>query len=170
MTTSDRKSFEAAIRALEVKLAEYRARVVACETVVKLLTEELDGGGSEKNLEDAPLKKARSKRGVAAVDYDAAKAQLGLASSSASEAAADEPAPRINSVTGTVDNSNATPLSDEAIAIGKSLGQPFTVTDLKSRLDGDDKRPYNFIAAWKRKAWIETAGFGQYRRTKEFGE
>lgn len=67
------------------------------------------------------------------------------------------------------DNSNATPLSDQGIAIGKSLKEPFSNTDLRARMDEPD-RAYTWIAAWKRKNWLETAGFGQYRRTKDFGK
>lgn len=67
------------------------------------------------------------------------------------------------------DNSNVTPLSDRGIAIGKTLTEPFTPTDLNARLDGDTGRAYTWIAAWKRKTWIETVGFGQYKRAQNYG-
>ena len=67
-------------------------------------------------------------------------------------------------------NESITPLADEALSIGRTLGNPFTPTDLSARLDGESKRAYNWLAAWKRKGWIETCGFGQYRKTPTFGE
>lgn len=67
-------------------------------------------------------------------------------------------------------NLNATATSDEGIRIGRSIVDPFTATDLRARLDGPQQRVYNWIAAWKRKQWIETVGFGQYVRTSQFGK
>lgn len=67
-------------------------------------------------------------------------------------------------------NQSLTPLDNAAVQIGKTLSEPFTPTDLRSRLDGAPIRANNWIAAWKRQGWIETCGFGQYRRTKTFGE
>jgi hypothetical protein len=42
--------------------------------------------------------------------------------------------------------------------------------DLRARLDGPHQRAYQWVADWKRKNWIETVGFGQYRKTVTFGE
>jgi hypothetical protein len=67
------------------------------------------------------------------------------------------------------DNRDVNATSPEAIAIGKTLGQPFSNTDLRARLDGDSGRDYRWIATWKAKDWIETCGFGAYRRTRTFG-
>lgn len=68
-------------------------------------------------------------------------------------------------------NLNATPLADEGIRIGRTLLEPFSANDLAARLDGLDntKRSYNWLAAWKRKGWVETVGFGIYRRSATFG-
>jgi hypothetical protein len=68
------------------------------------------------------------------------------------------------------DNSQAAPLSEEGIRVGNNLQEPFTNTDLQARLDGDIGRAYSWVAAWKRKGWIDTVSFGTYRRTKTFGE
>jgi hypothetical protein len=67
------------------------------------------------------------------------------------------------------DNRKTTATSKEGISLGNTLGQPFTVTDLRARLDGDQKRSYNWVALWKGRGWIETCGFGSYRRTEKFG-
>ncbi len=68
------------------------------------------------------------------------------------------------------DNRNADPLSPEGIRIGRSLGQPFGHLDLRARLDGSADRGYRWVAAWKQKGWIDTCGYGQYRRTETFGQ
>ena len=67
------------------------------------------------------------------------------------------------------DNTNATPMSDEGIRIGRTLGQPFSPTDLSARLDGDKRRACNWIHSWKTKGWIDNCGYGQYRLTESFG-
>lgn len=67
------------------------------------------------------------------------------------------------------DNRSWTPHMPEGIALGRTLVDPWTPTDLQARLDGDKTRAYYWIAQWKRKSWIETVGFGSYRKTADFG-
>lgn len=62
------------------------------------------------------------------------------------------------------------PLSDASIALGLTLGEPFTSTDIQARLDGNSTKAYELIAGWKRKGWLETIAFGTYRRTAAFGK
>lgn len=69
MTATERKAFESAVRAMEAKLAEYRSRVVACETGVKLLNE---------MLEESNASSPSPSRRKPAVPYEQTKAQLGL--------------------------------------------------------------------------------------------
>jgi len=78
--------------------------------------------------------------------------------------------PPIAPDTSTDDNRELTPCSDGAIRIGRTLSDPFTPMDLRARLDGPHQRAYQWVADWKRKNWIETVGFGQYRKTVTFGE
>ena len=66
---------------------------------------------------------------------------------------------------------NTGPTGDKAVAIGRTLGQPFTATDLQARLDKDDQRKaYHWIADWKHRGWCETVGFASYRLTDDFGK
>ena len=82
--------------------------------------------------------------------------------------ASADPAPGVD--TDSVERTDdLTPMSEGAIRIGRSLGHPFIVTDLRARLDGGDRQAYNWIAGWKRVGWIETVSFGSYRRTESFG-
>lgn len=68
-------------------------------------------------------------------------------------------------------NETVTPGSKAAVAIGNTLVEPFSATDLKARLDGDGHaRSYHFVAEWKRRSWIETCGHLLYKRTARFGE
>lgn len=66
-----------------------------------------------------------------------------------------------------------TPMSDGGVGIGRTLICPFTPTDLGARLDGKPseaiRTAYQWIARWKNKGWIETVGFGSYKRTESFG-
>lgn len=71
---------------------------------------------------------------------------------------------------GETPNIDLTPLSAGGIAIGKTLSGPFTATDLQARLDGPKGRAYTWIAAWKRKDWLNTVGFNAYSRKENFGE
>jgi hypothetical protein len=84
---------------------------------------------------------------------------------------ADEPAPssKLQDAVVPVDNKNLTPLSDGGVQIGRTLTNPFTITDLRARLDGEPTRASNWIFAWKNKGWIEPNGFGQYKKTEAFG-
>lgn len=59
--------------------------------------------------------------------------------------------------------------SEAAVEIGKTLIDPWTPTDLMARLDGDRTRAYAWCADWKARGWIDTVGFGQYRKTEKFG-
>lgn len=68
-----------------------------------------------------------------------------------------------------LDNRTWTPHSAEGIALGRTLLNPWTPTDLQARLDGEKTRAYYWIAQWKRKGWIDTVGVGQYRKTEAFG-
>lgn len=67
-------------------------------------------------------------------------------------------------------NLDVTPLSAAGIKIGLSLREPFTPTDLRARLDGPAGREYTWLAAWKRKDWLDTVSFGIYKRKGTFGE
>lgn len=66
-------------------------------------------------------------------------------------------------------NVSVTPISEAGIRIGRTLQDPFSATDLQVRLDGDKTRAYYWVAQWKRKDWIDTVGFAQYRKTERFG-
>ena len=73
-------------------------------------------------------------------------------------------------------NQDWEPDCEQAVALGKNLGNPFTPLDLTTRLDADKRgqapqaRAYLWIANWKRHGWIESAGYGQYKKTEKFGE
>lgn len=68
------------------------------------------------------------------------------------------------------DNSKWAPTDHRSVRLGFSLQEPFSATDLRARLDGEANRAYEWLAAWKRKSWIETCGFNQYRRSAKFGQ
>lgn len=63
--------------------------------------------------------------------------------------------------------------SVEAIAIGKALNGSFSPTDLAARMEGSmtqtSSRANQWLALWKSKGWIVTAGFQLYTRTERFG-
>jgi hypothetical protein len=67
-------------------------------------------------------------------------------------------------------NSHLKPNSSEAIAIGQKIVGAFTMNDLIARLDGGSAQAGHLLAVWKASGWIETCGFGQYRRTEKFGK
>lgn len=67
-------------------------------------------------------------------------------------------------------NIELTPMCAGALEIGKSLSEPFSATDLQARLDGEPQRAYQWVSAWKRKGWISTVGYGQYKRSALWGE
>lgn len=68
------------------------------------------------------------------------------------------------------DNRGVSALSAEGVRIGRTLIDPWSATDLQARLDGVKGRAFEWISLWKRKGWIDTVGFGQYRKTASFGE
>lgn len=78
-----------------------------------------------------------------------------------------KPSPPLESSEG--NNLSVTPLSEAGIRIGRTLQDPFSATDLQVRLDGDKTRAYYWVTQWKRKDWIDTVGFAQYRKTERFG-
>ena len=74
------------------------------------------------------------------------------------------------------DNSEWNPTDRHGVALGLSLPQPFTATDLRSRFDaakdGTDPatRGYRWVASWKSQGWVETVAYATYRRTDKFGK
>ena len=68
------------------------------------------------------------------------------------------------------------PDCEQAVELGKNLSGTFTATDLTARLDPDSaghsgsQRAYLWVSNWKRHLWIESVGYGQYRKTARFGE
>jgi len=65
-------------------------------------------------------------------------------------------------------NDQAGPHSAAAIKIGNGFTGCFTLLDLTARCDGGSTQAGLFLAGWKARQWIETASFGQYRRTDKF--
>ena len=66
---------------------------------------------------------------------------------------------------------DTSPTSTWAIAIGRTLNNPFNADCLNMRIGAghpDKAKAYALIAAWKRLGWIETKGWGCYARTPKF--
>lgn len=62
------------------------------------------------------------------------------------------------------------PWESEAVEIGKTLREPFSLLDLESRLDGRaNQRAGQWLADWKARGWVTTSSFQQYRRSASFG-
>lgn len=72
-------------------------------------------------------------------------------------------------------NTSWTPSSPDAVKLGRALSEPFSLMDLTARLDADrnglrpQARAGRWLADWLSRRWIESASFGQYRRTEKFG-
>ena len=60
---------------------------------------------------------------------------------------------------------NAT--SPEALKLVATLGETFTVLDLKARVD---ENAGQWLLVWKNKGWIEPAGVNTFRQTAKFGK
>lgn len=64
--------------------------------------------------------------------------------------------------------------SPAAVRAGNGLSGAFTMTDLANRVPGEMTMAAamatsgQWLARWKERGWIETASFGQYRRTEKF--
>jgi hypothetical protein len=67
------------------------------------------------------------------------------------------------------DEFNFPPMHNKAVEIGKTLIDPWTVTDLIARVGGDSDRAVQWINSWLDVQWVETCGYRQFRKTKEFG-
>lgn len=133
-------------------------------------------GGIEailKTLNAAPVPAAPVATAAAPVKEKRKYARRAAAPASAPTKPAPAAAPpvqRSGSEPEATDNLNATPLSDAAIKIGRTLVGNFSVTDLQARLDGPKQRAYHWLSAWKEKGWIATVTYGIYKREECFGE
>lgn len=159
----------------DVELFNLRLSESACDLVEDSILEKIEALGEQlkdlKNLleqlrngrnklandgEDLP-KKVTRKRGRPAKSEDDEVSKIDKNSP------LQEPVVDMN-------NENLTPMQEGAVKIGKSLRDPFTPNDLRARLDGERTRAGNWLTAWKTRGWIETVGFGQYRKTEAFGK
>ncbi len=154
--------FSKVVAEMDEDIAKLRADIQRLEQA-RFTLDELYGGSGETEAPapEAKPKRVYKKRAVkpAPLVVMAAPARELVPTNGHAPTASESPE----------DNSEATPLGADGIALGRKLANPFTATDLGARLDGGVPRAYTWVAAWKRKAWIEQAGFGQYRRTDSFG-
>ena len=67
----------------------------------------------------------------------------------------------------TESNPKASATSKEAIKVGQSLADSFTILDLKARTDANVGQ---WLGAWLNKKWIEPNGVNQFRKLEAFGK
>jgi hypothetical protein len=150
-----------AIEELRERIEDRKSELLELESAVSVL-ESLDGDSSRTQKNGT--RKRRTAHAAVGSEYSEAYKTR----EEETEGPTEPDTPRVAPTD--ADNRNVQATDQDGIALGNGLGQPFTTTDLQARLDGDKKRSYNWVALWKGRGWIETCGFGSYRRTEKFGK
>jgi hypothetical protein len=61
------------------------------------------------------------------------------------------------------------PMHKKAVEVGKTLINPWSLTDLMARINGDTKRAQMWVVSWLEIEWVEPVGYNIYRLTDKFG-
>jgi len=62
------------------------------------------------------------------------------------------------------------PMHKKAVEAGRTLLDPWSLTDVMARVGGDMDMAKQWVIAWLEVEWIKPSGFGLYRKTAKFGE